>query len=369
MITIFLGPTLTQAEARKELDAEYPGPAAQGDVYRAVRQGATAIGLIDGFFHSVPSVWHKEILWALAEGVPVYGSASMGALRAAELWPYGMIGVGQVFEWFRDGILMDDDEVALAHADAEHGYMALSEPMVDLRATIDRACREEIIDAETADALLAVAKELFYPERDYLTVIRKLELSAPSECLQRLAEWYPRNRVSVKALDALAMLKLMAANASANTSTAAPEFWFERTALWDDLVREANDWQGRQKSVAGEVKERAKELGELAVGSARDAALARVLALDEARRQQYQFDDERLYQAVVDFRLRHNLLEPEDIERWIKQNDLDQKGFLRLAADEARIEWVRAVLNQEIDAILPDHLRVTGQFQGIIKSS
>ena len=53
-----------------------------------------AIGIVDGFFHQQPSVWHREILYALSQGVPVFGGASMGALRAAELADYGMTGVG-----------------------------------------------------------------------------------------------------------------------------------------------------------------------------------------------------------------------------------------------------------------------------------
>ena len=53
-----------------------------------------AIGLIDGYFERVPSVSHKEILWAMSQGIVVIGAASMGALRAAELAPFGMLGVG-----------------------------------------------------------------------------------------------------------------------------------------------------------------------------------------------------------------------------------------------------------------------------------
>ena len=44
--------------------------------------------IIDGVFQSEPAVRHKEILWALSLGVPVVGAASMGALRAAELFPH-----------------------------------------------------------------------------------------------------------------------------------------------------------------------------------------------------------------------------------------------------------------------------------------
>ena len=46
----------------------------------------------------------------------------MGALRAAELHVFGMVGVGRVFELFRDGLLEDDDEVAVAHGPADSGY-------------------------------------------------------------------------------------------------------------------------------------------------------------------------------------------------------------------------------------------------------
>ena len=85
-----------------------------------------AIGIIDGYFQWAPAVWHKEILWAIQQGVHVFGAASMGALRAAELAPFGMRGVGRIFEAYRDGVLPgsgdepfeDDDEVAVVHGPA-----------------------------------------------------------------------------------------------------------------------------------------------------------------------------------------------------------------------------------------------------------
>ena len=74
------------------VDAARPGEA--GDLYRAARGGARVIGLVDGVFEDRPTVWHKEILWALDRGVRVLGAASLGALRAAECAPFGMEGVG-----------------------------------------------------------------------------------------------------------------------------------------------------------------------------------------------------------------------------------------------------------------------------------
>src|SRR5208337_3000103 len=147
---VFLGPTLPQREAAAVLDATFLPPARQGDVFRAVQtHHPRAIGLIDGVFLDVPAVWHREILWALSEGTHVFGAASMGALRAAELAPFGMRGVGAIFAAYRAGrwpgedtSFEDDDEVAVIHAPAEAGGAALSDPMVDLRASLTAAEEE-----------------------------------------------------------------------------------------------------------------------------------------------------------------------------------------------------------------------------------
>ena len=60
-------------------------PVAQGDVLRALAHQPRLIGIIDGYFDTVPAVWHKEILYAMERGVHVFGASSIGALRAVEL--------------------------------------------------------------------------------------------------------------------------------------------------------------------------------------------------------------------------------------------------------------------------------------------
>ncbi|MBV9280357.1 MAG: TfuA-like protein, partial [Chloroflexi bacterium] len=124
---IFLGPTLAVEEAQCVLDAVYHPPVSQGDVYRASLHHPSAIGIVDGSFEMVPAVWHKEILWAMTRGIHVFGAASMGALRAAELAAFGMEGVGAIFEAYCRGFLEDDDEVAVRHGPAQVGYRSQSE--------------------------------------------------------------------------------------------------------------------------------------------------------------------------------------------------------------------------------------------------
>src|ERR1700693_6209837 len=134
-VYVFVGPTISPEEAGGELEAVYLPPAAEGDVYRVTLKRPQAIGIIDGYFQSIPTVRHKEILWAMSRGIHVFGSASIGALRAADLVAFGMVGGGAIFEAYRDGVLEDDDEVAVAHALAENCYRTGSDAMVNIRAT------------------------------------------------------------------------------------------------------------------------------------------------------------------------------------------------------------------------------------------
>jgi len=238
-VFIFLGPTLAHELARAECDAIYVEPAAQGDIYRAVLEQPFAIGLIDGYFERLPAVWHKEILWALAEGVHVFGAASMGALRAAELARFGMRGVGAIFNAFQDGTLEDDDEVAVAHGEASSGYRATSEAMVNIRATLREAEQARIIGEKTHARLISLAKELFYPDRSYpLLLARALEAGESPAHIDALRGFIASERVDQKRLDALALLQAVKACVAEGQPPKPSTFHFSHTDAWQQVV----DW-------------------------------------------------------------------------------------------------------------------------------
>jgi len=235
---VFLGPSLPVAAAREILDADYLPPAAHGDIIRATlrRPKPRAIVLIDGVFRHRPAVRHKEILWALSQGIHVFGAASMGALRAAELEAFGMVGVGAVFATFRDGALEDDDEVAVDHGPAELGYPAINEAMVDIRATLAAARAQGVIPAATETRLVAMAKRQFYVERTFAGLISAARRDGvPS--LDRLEDWIPAGRVSLKRDDAVAALNAMKTFLSENPPPPLPTFRLERTEMWEADVK------------------------------------------------------------------------------------------------------------------------------------
>lgn len=237
-VVLFVGPTLGQADpGHADIDWAVQGPAACGDVYRASQTRPSAIVLVDGVFDQSLAVWHKEILWAMSKGILVYGASSMGALRAAELAPFGMRGVGRIFEWYRDGILEDDDEVAVAHEAGERGYVVRSAAMANVRATLAAAEAHDVIRAETGTIVKKAAKDLFYADRTFKAILTAARGErADGRELESLERWVVENYVDQKRLDALELLTCVRNELVTGIKPADP-FHFEYTEAWHELRR------------------------------------------------------------------------------------------------------------------------------------
>jgi hypothetical protein len=183
-------------------------PAAQGDITRAVIEGATSIGLIDGYFETSAAVWHKEILFALSSGVQVIGGASMGALRAAECAAYGMVPVGKIAARYASGELIDDAAVAQLHAPEELGCAPLTEAMVDVEPSIDALLAGAWVSASEASSLLRAARSLFFKDRTVqLMVIHASDISPSRQ--KEVLDLYRRHRIHQKRADALMVLSVL----------------------------------------------------------------------------------------------------------------------------------------------------------------
>lgn len=233
---IFAGPSLPPNARPTVAEIEWRPPVQQGDVYRAALSRPDVIAIVDGFFETTPTVWHKEILWAMAQGIHVYGSASIGALRAAELDAFGMNGVGWVYQLFRDGVLQDDDEVAVLHGPEALGYVVLTEAMVNVRATMDAAMCAGIIEPAAAAAMIRAAKASFYKNRTYGAIVRA---AADIESLdaERIEAWLSAHSVDQKQADALAMVEQVRAALSLQVAPFRPAYRFAHTSVWEESVR------------------------------------------------------------------------------------------------------------------------------------
>lgn len=206
-VLVFAGTSIGHEDAAKVLDATYWPPISRGDIEKAMKQGYTVIGIIDGIFFSRAAVAHKEIIRAIKEGIMVIGGCSMGALRASELDIYGMTGVGQIYEWYRDGVIEDDDEVAVAtNPDT---FEPVSNPMINIRETLKAAFKSNIINNDELRRISELAKSTHYTERSYFGITRQAlrEGIIPEDKASKLLKFCTENESDLKREDALLVLK------------------------------------------------------------------------------------------------------------------------------------------------------------------
>lgn len=209
-VVVFVGTSLPHEETRALLpSARVLPPIARGDLPRVVDEGATVVAIIDGVFHQKYPVAPFEIRDALAKGVRIFGAASMGALRAAEMRHFGMIGVGTVFEWYRDGVLMRDDAVALQFD--PDTFKNLTVPLVNVRWALQRAGEEGLLPVESAQAVLAVAEEFFFRDLTWPRLLAKAETALPpgsdrAALVRALSAWDLKREDALRCVEAVAAL-------------------------------------------------------------------------------------------------------------------------------------------------------------------
>lgn len=211
-IVVFLGPSLPRDKAEQILQADFRPPAKRGDLFKAAKDGADIICLIDGVFFQDCSVAHKEILYALEHGVRVIGASSMGALRASELDVFGMEGVGEIYQAYKRGRLVSDDEVALIFE--PFTWEPRSEPLVNIRFNLDNAWQRGIIDTTTRDRLFRCAQSFYFPKRTYERMMQAAEGRVAAEMLQRFREFIDTERRDFKMEDAIKALQRVKAIAN-----------------------------------------------------------------------------------------------------------------------------------------------------------
>jgi hypothetical protein len=335
---VFLGPSLPRERVPAERFAclELLPPVRQGDVLRAVAAGATHVGVVDGYFDHVPSVWHKELLYAMSQGVIVYGASSMGALRAAELHGFGMIGVGRVFELYRDGVLEDDDEVALLHEPEGSGYRPVSEAMVNLRDRLDAAVAASVLDRAEADRLALALKALPFPQRS----VRRLVALAGSPSLEAFLK---TAGPALKERDALALLERVARGTDRPLEV---PIHVERTVFFERLRLEVERerWGALAPTPATSPE------------AARRRALLALLAVEHAALVGVSPSADDVQTAVSEFQIAHGLVTPEAIEAWLEARGVAVDRFFELAAEEATLRKLELLYQAEIEARAHDAL-------------
>ena len=208
---VFIGPSLTIEKARKIFNADYRPPAKKGDFLRLLAcindDDRTIIGLVDGLFlQDYPPTPIEVFQLLIKKNTLILGAASLGALRAVELEKYGMIGIGKIFELYKNNKIDADDEVAVTFT--EDTQLIQSEAMIDIRYNLFIALKKGVIDENTKRAAVKVAKSIYFPNRNYEDIIDETKRRHPSlsNYLESFRSYISKNRQSLKEQDAIKLV-------------------------------------------------------------------------------------------------------------------------------------------------------------------
>ena len=371
-VFVFLGPSLPRIEAQACLDAVYLPPVSMGDLYTLVASRARPgdhVAIIDGLFEQVPAVWHKEILYALSRGIHVYGAASMGALRAAELHTFGMRGVGRIFEAFRDLVIENDDEVVVSHADEANGYRSLSTALVSIRFGIEEMVQSAAITPSLGRQLIAAVATLPYSRRTWAAVLKvATELDASANCIAAIRDHAARP--DAKAQDAAALLRFLCEAVRHNNKPHEPNFTFQSTTFWNSLTqslalrveteRHASQFDDTfdRNAIASFVR---------AGGHARDhwleAALLDRIAVEFAG--SFVPDRKELREAELRIARRNGITQASAMRSWREEQGIADAEWRQILEIDARRYWLRRAMSSQLDVFLIARLKAEGRYRAL----
>jgi len=209
---VFAGASLPEIPGTLAGRIELLPPARRGDLGRLCARGEPGVALlIDGVFSHALAVTPTECRELIEAGWTLVGAASMGALRASELWSVGMIGVGEIYTLYRTGVLTSDGEVAVALHPDDHRELTAS--IVHLRAVLQRLAEEDAMSLAEARHCLDAARGIHFLERSWAACARAwAALGVAEQALRRAQEYAGDRRLHPKIRDAEQALRSLLAD-------------------------------------------------------------------------------------------------------------------------------------------------------------
>jgi hypothetical protein len=352
-VWIFVGPTIPASEieeafASQPADVRICPPIQQGDILRATYQLPDILAIIDGYFHQVPAIPHKEILFAMAHGVRVLGASSIGALRAAELDTLGMEGVGTIYRLFKNGDLDSDDEVAVRHAYSDQGYRSLTQPLVNIRHILKIARMNGVISRAAAMTLLRIAKRLHYTERTYSVMLREATRTGTSG-LNAFREFVRAEPCDLKRDDARELLALIIRRINGEASPAPVAVPNHRTKYLRILERDYTGQFVNDRHIPDRIVLAFHRLLSPTFPEFLRQVSRCCLAVDEAIHRQLAITSDAY--RLSSFRRKQGLERSPDYLAWLRRHFLTESELLAGLRDQALV----AVLSIEYKRTPPRH--------------
>ena len=166
--------SLTKTEIKKILpNADVAGPIARRDLLGDIKKKYNVVIIIDGKFQQSYAVSPSEIMDAIRSGIRVYGSSSMGALRASEMENYGMIGCGKVFDHIKSQDFFRDD--LLGQVFEGETNSAANSAYVDFYFNLETLVNKKQLKPDHFEKILKVFAQLHFAERTIPKLLKNCE--------------------------------------------------------------------------------------------------------------------------------------------------------------------------------------------------
>lgn len=206
---VFSGPSTSHLPKGLLSRIRLHSPVARGDLQNLLSEWQPKrVLILDGLFGARLAVTPTEIRQALEAGCQIYGAASMGAIRACELWPLGMIGLGDVYSRYRTGHLTSDADVAVLYSEGDYRELTLA--MVHIERLLQAMCIADRIDVVQARKMHRAARAIYWPERNLSALERSWIAQGIAKevagCFRDFSirpELHPKKRDALYAISAL----------------------------------------------------------------------------------------------------------------------------------------------------------------------
>lgn len=371
-IIVFSGPSLGEIPNINNDDIIWLPPAGQGDFLSAVHRLKPDVAvIIDTLIWPHTTVWHKEIIWALSKGVRVIGTAAVGALRAAELSFCGMKGWGQVYDQAAAGNLEDDAEVFCIWEKNDSGYKRLTEPLVNIRATLDTSKVKTILTMEERTVFFKTAQQIYYKNRTFNTIKEAMaadgmSVKSAESILSCVQEYY----VDVQLNDAIETLKQIS-DPQFLPKPLSPETMDipidDRGSIFrmlydNDRIVERDGITMRLNEIGNFVTTHHKNIEPLVYN-----AFNRDLTLILADQVGLCVPDDDIAAYSLKFRRKSGLMDNESFGEWLTANDMNLEDFSRLMEEETLIRqlhtsFLAGQMFQKNTRPLLDLMRLTHEY-------
>jgi hypothetical protein len=202
-------------------------PITSSSLLNAIDEKVNIVGIINKDPKSNLNISSGEILDAIRCGIKIYGASEIGAIRALECNASGMIGVGEIFNFFKNDFLLTEDY--FYSSDFSFSY-------IDFHFALEKLDPSLSLGPTSKDLLKKLYRQMNFNERNSVELSKKIDSLKIAEIekinLHKSCEEIFSKKYSQQKVDANTLLRKIESDLIAIES--------KNRELWDQQKKQFN---------------------------------------------------------------------------------------------------------------------------------